>query len=361
NNMLGVILGHAEMALESMDINQPEYHDLKEIHKAAERSAKLTRQLLGFASKQTIAPRVLDLNETIEGMFTMLRRLIGEDIDLTWHPDPGLWNVRVDPGQVDQILANLLINSRDAISGVGSVTIETKNISIDCEGQRDLQFSTPGEYVVLTVKDDGEGMDKQTLDQVFDPFYTTKEIGKGVGLGLATVYGIIKQNEGFIEVNSEPLKGTTFDIFLPRYSGSAGEAMSQPGKNTLYRGQETILLVEDEEAILKMACKMLEMFGYRVLTATRPGEALHLVERYGRNIKLLMTDVVMPEMNGWDLAESITKIHPDIRCLFMSGYTADEVAHRGVLDQRMNFIQKPFTQNDLAAKVRRALKGLPTS
>jgi PAS domain S-box-containing protein len=360
NNMLGVILGHTEMALEQVDPGQPLHDDLTEIRKAAERSADLTRQLLAFARKQTVAPKVLDLNETVEGMLNMLERLIGENVHLTWQPEADLWPVKVDPSQIDQILANLCVNARDAIADVGKMTIETGNIVFDEAYCASHAGFVTGEHVLLAVSDDGSGMDKETQSHLFEPFFTTKGMGKGTGLGLATVYGIVKQNNGFINVYSEPGQGTTFKIYLPRHVGKAGQARTQgaagPARPAL-RGQETILLVEDEPAILKLTTMMLVRQGYTVLAASTPGEATGLAREHAGEIHLLMTDVVMPEMNGRELAKNLLSIYPHLKRLFMSGYTANVIAHRGVLDEGVYFIQKPFSRKDLAAKVREALDG----
>ncbi|MCG6533249.1 MAG: PocR ligand-binding domain-containing protein [Syntrophales bacterium LBB04] len=355
NNMLGVILGNVEMAMEQVDPAQPLHADLEEIRKAAGRSAELTRQLLAFARKQTVTPKVLDLNETVAGMLKMLRRLIGEDIHLNWQPGAGLWPVRMDPSQIDQILANLCVNSRDAISGVGKITIETGNSALDEDYCAAYAGFVPGEYVWLTVSDNGCGMDKETMSHLFEPFFTTKAMGKGTGLGLATVYGIVKQNSGFINVNSEPGLGTTFKIYLPRHDGKTEQLRTKGPREAAGRGQETILLAEDEPAILEMTTKMLEYQGYTVLAASTPGEAIRLTREHADEIHLLMTDVVMPEMNGRDLARNLLAICPHLKCLFMSGYTADVIAHHGVLDEGVYFIQKPFSIKELAAKVREAL------
>jgi nitrogen-specific signal transduction histidine kinase/CheY-like chemotaxis protein len=355
NNMLGVILGHTEMALERVAPTDPLCDDLKEIRKAAERSADLTRQLLAFARKQTVAPKVLDLNKTVKAMTGMLRRLIGEDIDLAWMPGKELWTVNVDPSQVDQILANLCVNARDAIAGTGKVTIETDNVSLDEAYCADHAGFVPGEYVLLAMSDNGCGMDADVLSHLFEPFFTTKEKGKGTGLGLATVYGIVKQNNGFINVYSEPGHGTTFKIYLPRHAAKAAPREEEGRAQASARGSGNILLVEDEPAILKMTTMMLERLGYRVLAARTPGEAIRLAREHAGRIDLLMTDVVMPEMNGRDLAKNILSLYPDIRRLFMSGYTANIVAHQGVLDPGVHFLQKPFSMQDLGAMISEAL------
>jgi PAS domain S-box-containing protein len=355
NNMLGVILGHAEMAIAEVDLAQPLGQDLAEIRMAAERSADLTRQLLAFARKQTVAPLVLDLNETVAGMLVMLERLIGEGIHLSWRPGPDLALVSVDPSQIDQILANLCINARDAIVDIGQVTIETSNIVLDAAYCARRPGSVPGEYVRLAVSDDGRGMDEDTLAQLFEPFFTTKGVGKGTGLGLATVYGIVKQNNGSVDVWSEPGQGTTFAIYLPRQEGKAERARAGSPTCPAARGHETILLVEDEQAILDLTARMLERQGYTVLPARTAGDAIRLARDRGDELSLLMTDVVMPDMDGRRLAETLRSFRPDLKRLFMSGYTADVIAHHGVLDEGVFFIQKPFSMKDLTAKVRQAL------
>ncbi len=357
NNMLAAILGHAELAMMRCLPSEPIHADLKVIVDSARRSADLTRQLLAFARKQTVAPKVLDVNHTVAGMLKMLLRLIGEDIEFAWVPGAGLWSVKIDPSQIDQILANLCVNARDAIVGVGKVTIETKNTAFDEDYCAVHPGFSCGEYVMLAVSDDGCGMGKEILDRLFEPFFTTKEVGKGTGLGLATVYGIVKQNEGFINVNSEPGKGTTFKIYLPRFVGKAMEPTAESTAETPRGRGETMLLVEDEAVILSLGKAMLERLGYTVLTAGTPGEALRQAKAHTAEIKLLITDVVMPEMNGRDLTKLINNIKPGLKCLFTSGYTANVIAHHGVLDEGLNFLQKPFSMKELASKVRQALNG----
>jgi two-component system cell cycle sensor histidine kinase/response regulator CckA len=291
----------------------------------------------------------------VSGMLKMLSRLIGEDIDLAWMPGHNLWQIKMDPSQIDQILANLAVNARDAIAGVGKVTIETHNITFDETYCTEHSGFSPGQYVILAVSDDGVGMGKGILEHLFEPFFTTKELGKGTGLGLATVYGIVKQNNGFIDVYSEPGEGTTFKIYLPRIKTEGGRTGAEGEPETLQRGNETVLMVEDETAILKIGKAMLEFLGYEVLAANSPREAIRLAEEHPGAIHLLLTDVVMPEMNGRELAEHLKRSHPDLICLFMSGYTANAIAHHGVLDEGMNFMHKPFSLKDLAAKVCEAL------
>jgi CheY-like chemotaxis protein len=285
----------------------------------------------------------------------MLRRLIGEEIELVWRPEKTLWPLRMDPAQIDQILVNLCINSRDAITGVGRITIATGDKIFDAAFCSGHQGYVAGEYVMLTVSDDGHGMDKETLKQIFEPFFTTKEVGQGTGLGLAMVYGIVKQNGGFIDVYSEPGQGTSFKIYLPRSPGKEEEVRTAETLEPAGRGQETVLIVEDEPAILDLSKQLLEMQGYRVLTAGTPGEAIRLAEKHKGEIHLLLTDVIMPEMNGRELAGKLLSLYPGLKRLFMSGYTADIIAPHGVLDEGVHFLQKPFSLNALAAKVREAL------
>jgi CheY-like chemotaxis protein len=288
----------------------------------------------------------------------MLKRLIGENIDLFWIPALDLWKVKIDPSQVDQILANLVVNARDAISGVGAVTLRTENVEIDDSRRAEhLQF-IPGEYVLLTVIDTGDGMSKEVCENIFEPFFTTKELGKGTGLGLSTVYGIVKQNDGFIYVTSEPGKGTTFKIYLPRFEAETAQAPPEKVAGKPPAGTETILLVEDDEAILNLGRTILENLGYTVLAAPTPGYAIHLVQEHPGDLHLLITDVVMPEMNGRELAGKLGAFLPNLKCLYMSGYTADVIAHRGILEEGVNFIQKPFGSDELAAKVRQVLDHL---
>ncbi|MBI5831903.1 MAG: PAS domain S-box protein [Armatimonadetes bacterium] len=351
NNMLGVILGHAEHVLQRMDSASPLRADLDEIRNAALRSADLTRQLLAFARQQAIAPRLLDLNRAVGGVLRMLERLIGEHIELRWAPADDLWPVRVDPSQIDQILANLCVNARDAISGTGRVTIETRNrVLTDAPAGADL---APGDYVELSVADDGSGMDEHTVARIFEPFFTTKVVGEGTGLGLATVYGAVRQNDGVIRVESEPGRGTTFRIYLPRHAAEPAAAPAPSEVTELPHGEGTVLLVEDEPSILRMAERMLELVGYTVIAAPSPSDALRLATEHDGPVDLVITDVVMPEMNGPQLVAELRGARPEVRALFMSGHTADTVANHGVLDGDVEFIAKPFTTLDLVAAVGR--------
>ncbi len=356
NNMLAVVLGNVQFAMEQTDPSLPLHGDLREIEKAAERSVTLTRQLLAFARKQTVEPKILDLNEKVTGMINMLKRLIGEDIDLIWKPAKTLPHIYIDPSQIDQILANLCVNARDAIKDVGTVIIESGSVVFDDEYCAEHEGFTPGEYVMLSVSDDGSGMDKNILSNIFDPFFTTKEQGKGTGLGLATVYGIVKQNNGFINVYSEKGHGTTFTLYLPRYFNESQKFESQTPPKKVYTGSETILLVEDEPQLLELSRKFLDKLGYEAITASSPAEAVRIAGDYPGRIHLLITDIVMPEMNGRDLAKQLRASHPDMKFLFMSGYTADVIAHHGVLEDGVQFIQKPFSLHDFSVKIKEALK-----
>ncbi|MBW1956683.1 MAG: PAS domain S-box protein [Deltaproteobacteria bacterium] len=335
NNMLGVIQGRTEMMLMEMQPGDPYYAELEEIQKAAQRSADLTRQLLAFARRQTITPKILDINNTVEGILKMLRRLIGEDIDLVWEPGADLWPVKMDPAQIDQILANLCVNAREAIAGTGKITIKTENALLDaffCDAHEGCQ---PGQYVLLSVTDDGCGIDEATQARIFEPFFTTREVGEGTGLGLATVYGIVKQNNGFVRLHSEIGKGSVFRVYIPRHEGSVVKEAAPDAEQIPDGRGETILLVEDDPSILQMGRVMLERLGYTVLHAATPSQALEIAKAHHGKFHLLVTDVVMPRM---------------------SGYTANIIAHRGILDEAVHFIQKPFTLKELAVKVREALE-----
>jgi len=356
NNMLSVILGYTELALTRVGPSDPLHIDLQHIFDAGKRSADITRQLLAFARKQTISPKVLDLNETVESMLKMLRRLIGEDVNLAWLPGIGLWPVKMDPSQMDQLLANLCVNARDAIKGVGKITIETGIVTFDEAYCADHLGFIPGDFILLSVSDDGCGMDREILDKIFEPFFTTKEEGQGTGLGLAMVYGIVKQNNGFVNVYSELGQGTTFNIYLPCHEGEAEEIREILTTEIPSGHGEMILIVEDEVAILELGRTLLERLGYTVLTASTPGEALLLAKEHANEIHLLITDIVMPEMNGRQLADHLHTLYPNIKPLFMSGYTANVIAHRGILDEGVNFMHKPFSAKDLATKVYEALR-----
>jgi signal transduction histidine kinase/ActR/RegA family two-component response regulator len=351
NNMLQSILGNVALALDYSPPGTPVRENLDEIQKSAQRSAELTRQLLAFARKQTIQPKVLNLNDTVAGMLKMLHRLIGEDIQLVWRPGADLWPVKMDPSQIDQVLANLCVNARDAIAGVGKVSIETGNVTLDAAAAQSHPELVPGDYVLLSVSDNGQGMDAATRAHLFEPFFTTKAQGKGTGLGLATVFGAVSQSQGVINVDSKPGQGTTFKIFLPRAKAEVAAAAQESVHRSL-RGTETVLLVEDEEQILNLGRRILKQYGYTVLALPTPQAALAVAAEHAGPIHLLVTDVVMPGMNGKELRDRLISSNPKLKCLFMSGYTADVIADNGVLDDGVHFIQKPFTIESLVETVR---------
>ncbi|WP_051327515.1 PAS domain S-box protein [Desulfatibacillum aliphaticivorans] len=356
NNMLGVILGHAEMALDGMAPDNPLHFNVLEIFNAAQRSADITRQLLTFARKQIITPKAINLNTKVEEMLKMLRRLIGEDINLVWLPGENLGIVKVDPSQIDQLLVKLCANARDAIEGKGKITIKTDNVAFDEALCAEHIGCAPGEYILLAISDNGCGMDELTRDNLFEPFFSTKDVGSGTGLGLSAIYGIIKQNGGFITVYSELGQGTTFNIYLPRHEIITGPPQKRRNQALpAARENETILLVEDERAILNMTRQMLEQFGYKVLEASTSDEALRLAEEYTGEIHLFMTDLVMPEMNGLELTKRLMGLYPNGKCLYMSGYTANIIERHGGLADGLNFLPKPFTRKNLAEKIRAVL------
>jgi PAS domain S-box-containing protein len=354
NNQLMGILGYAELCQEALAENREALGWLDEISKAATRSADLTRKLLAFARKQPIAPRVLTLNKAIDEMLAMLRRLIGEDIMLAWLPHADCC-VRMDPSQLDQILSNLAVNARDAIGGIGTLTIETNCVVVDQAACQALSGMVPGTYALLVIGDDGCGMDQETLDHAFEPFFTTKGVGEGTGLGLATVYGIVKQNDGFIYCESEQGKGTIFRIYLPLCEKASEMSLAN---EKLPGGHESLLVVEDEKSVLQYGKLILERLGYTVLAANGPEEALRLAREWSGKIDLLLTDVIMPGFNGRELRDQLQTLRPGLKCLFMSGYTADHIARHGVLDEGVSFLQKPFTSLDLAKKVRQVIDGV---
>ncbi len=354
NNMLQAIIGNVDLALALAPPDPAIRECLAEINNSARRSAELTRQLLAFARKQSVTPKVVNLNALITELLVMLRRLLGEHVELDYRAGADLWNTQIDPSQVDQVLTNLCINARDAISSSGQIGIETANVRFDETHAALYPGNSPGDYVVLRVSDTGAGMDAATRAQIFEPFFTTKAVGKGTGLGLATVFGIVKQNGGLIHVDSEPGKGTTFSIYLPR--SLAGPAPAEPAvalaKAT---GRETILLVEDEPQVLNLGRRILARNGYHVLGAANPEIALELAAQHGPGIQLLITDVIMPGMNGRLLRDHLRQQYPTLKCLFMSGYTADVVGQHGILDDGIDFVQKPFTIDIFCTKVREIL------
>lgn len=356
NNMLSVILGHLELLSEEIGSIHTLHFHIDEIRKAAEHSANLTRQLLAFARKQNVRPKILDLNFAISKMIEILKRLIGENIALDWQPRPDLWPVMIDSTQFDQILTNVCVNARDAIPDTGIIAIETCNIVVNDSFDNQNTGLPPGEYVLLSISDNGTGMDAETLTHIFEPFFTTKHLGQGTGLGLAMVYGAVKQNNGYINAVSEPGRGTTINIYLPRFEGNVEAEENSTPVAQKDPGNITILLVEDEPSLLKITTRMLQKFGYTVIATTSPVEALRLAEQYSWKISLLITDVIMPEMNGRLLADNLQENIPHLKCIFMSGYTANVIAHQGILDEDVFFITKPFTASDLTAKVREVLE-----
>ncbi len=355
NNITAVISGYAELALVKMDSSHPLFTNMHEIRKAAIRSANLTQQLMSFVRKQETVPKVIDLNEIVEEMVYLLRQLAGYDIELAWLPDADLWLIKIDPVQIDQIMTNLCANARDAIAGKGNITVETGNVTLDEAYCSEYPEFVIGKYVKLCVSDDGCGMDKDTQGNLFEPFFTTKEEDHGTGLGLSTVYGIVKQNNGFINIYSEPGKGTTFNVYLPRYTSESEPVQKESLLDAVIRGSETILLVDDALVILESITKPLEQLGYTVLTATTPDMAIRQFEEYAGQIHLLVTDVIMPKMNGRDLANELLSRNSNLKSLFMSGHTTAAIGHMGVLDEDAYFIQKPFASKAIASKVREVL------
>ena len=356
NNISSVVMGYAELALLDLEPNDPLREYITQILKASRRSAEITKQLLAFARRQPIAPKVLDLNTTIESMLNMIKRLIGEDIDLSWVPGKDAWSVKVDPSQIDQILVNLCINARDAIENVGKITIETENMIFDKDYCSEHLGFKPGEYAMLAVSDDGIGMTPEQQEQIFDPFFTTKILGKGTGLGLSTVYGIVKQNNGFINVYSEPNKGTTFKIYFPKEESLQSIQPVNIKEPVPSVGQgETILVVEDDNVILELVEGILNRFKYKALCVSNPKDAIKIANEYSGKIDLLVTDIILPEMNGRELSDELHKQFPDLKVLFMSGYTANVIVHRGVLEDGINYIAKPFSIDNFAAKIREVL------
>jgi two-component system cell cycle sensor histidine kinase/response regulator CckA len=358
NNMLGAIIGYTEMLLQRLNPGDPTYHYGEEIRKAADRAAILTRQLLAFSRKQVLQPQKLNLNAVISELEKMLRRLIGDKVDLFLNLEPVLAAVKADFGQMEQVILNLAINAHDAMPRGGKLAISTANVNLD-DAVTQKQAVIPGPYIVLAVSDNGLGMDTETLDHIFEPFFTTKELGSGTGLGLSTVYGIIKQSGGFIEVSSEVGAGTTFKIYLPAIGESVESFEAALADTEPLRGSETVLLVEDEEILRNLIKNALEMNGYKVLEARNSREAFKICERYQEPIHLMLTDVVMPRMSGRELAQRLAPLRPEIQVIYMSGYTEDVLFRQGVLDASLAFLQKPFRQYELTAKVRKVLDSHP--
>jgi PAS domain S-box-containing protein len=355
NNLLTAIRGYSDLLLHRLDGRSEMRREVEEIRKAGERAASLTRQLLAFSRKQVLQPKVLDLNAVVAGMDNMLQRLIGEDIDLVAVLRPGLWNVLADPGQLEQVIMNLVVNARDAMPRGGKVTIETANVELDDSYVRQHAAVSPGPYVMLAISDTGKGMDEETKNRLFEPFYTTKEKGKGTGLGLSTVYGIVKQSGGYIWAYSDIGKGTAFKVYFPRFGGADAETGKEGASVSSPQGRETVLVVEDEEAVLALIRDILEGSGYTVLTASDGEEAQTVGRGHGAPIHLIVTDVVMPKMGGREAAESLAPHLPGVKVLYMSGYTNEAIVRHGVLDPGIPFLEKPFTPDALLRKVRRAL------
>jgi PAS domain S-box-containing protein len=354
NNVLGVILGYGELIKNKLRDEESIRRQLDAIIAAAKRGSELTKRLLSFSRKEIVSPKIISVNSSIESIKEMLLQVIGENRNLVLNLGRDIWNARVDPTQLDQVLVNLATNARDAIENVGTITIETANMLADEVFVRGHSDFTQGEYVRISFADSGKGMDKNILKKIFEPFFTTKPIGKGTGLGLAMVHAIVKQNNGNIEVQSEPGVGTRFDVYFPRFDGESEKVREQTFDGTL-KGNATVLVVEDRVDLLELARKGLEEYGYKVLTATNPQEALLLCRGFSGDIDLLLADVVMPTMNGGELSRRIRKIKPDIQTLFMSGYTADVLAPQDAAGKRIAFIQKPFTPQALAKKLQEVL------
>ncbi len=356
NNLLTVIKGYSELMLDELDSADPLRSEVDEVKKAADRAATLTRQLLAFSRQQVLAPKVLELNSVVGNMDKLLRRLLGEDIDLFTVLDPGLARVKADPGQVEQVIMNLAVNARDAMPNGGKLTIETTNVDLDDNYARDHVSVKRGSYVMIAVTDTGTGMTEKVKSRIFEPFFTTKEVGKGTGLGLSTVYGIIKQSGGYIWVYSELGIGSTFKVYLPAVDSPADLPCSsshQPAR----RGSETVLLVEDEDGVRALMRQVLHKHGYNVLESRHGGEALLMCERHHGKIDLLLTDVVLEQMSGRELAERLLKVRPEMKVLYVSGYADDAIVHHGVLNAGVAFLQKPFTTEALARKIRYVLDG----
>ncbi len=358
NNLLGVIIGYSQMLARKIERDNPLHEYIEEIEKAGQRATSLTRQLLAFSRQQILTPKVLNLNELVSDMVKMLPRLIGEDIALSTKLEPAIGSVKADPGQIEQVVMNLAVNARDAMPSGGRLTIGTADVVLDEMYARQHPGAKPGKYVMLSVADSGVGMNSQTLQHIFEPFFTTKEVGKGTGLGLATVYGIMKQSGGYIWVDSELGKGSCFQIFLPRVEEAVTHVAEETSPSPNSQGNETILVVEDAEPLRKLARTFLEERGFQVLTASSGEEALKVAAEFSGKIHLLLTDVVMPGMNGRVLAEQLLPKRPGMKVLYMSGYTDSFIAGHGVLEEGTHLLHKPFTEEVLISKVCEVLKSV---
>ena len=364
NNLLSVVLSYTELALEELSANDPLRADIEEIAAAGRRANELTRQLLAFSRQQALETKAVSLNEVVTGMDRMMRRIVGADISVTFLPAPDLPRVKADPGQLEQVIMNLIVNARDAMPTGGKLTIETNEVHLDESHAAQRHDVQPGPYVLLAVSDTGMGIGKEMQSRIFEPFFTTKEVGKGTGLGLATVFGIVRQSGGHVSVYSEVGEGTVFKLYFPRVDDASLEAGAPPdstpgndlfGTSGTRRGSETILLVEDEEAVRIVVRDVLRRHGYRVLEAPNGGEALLICEQHGAEIHLLLTDLILPHMNGRQLAERVAPLRPAMKVLFMSGYTGESVLQHGILDSGASFLQKPITPDLLTRKVRAVL------
>jgi signal transduction histidine kinase/CheY-like chemotaxis protein len=354
NNILGAILGFTELTLEKMDEANPFRKNLENIYAASKKSSNLVRQLLIFARRQNSSPEYLDINQAIAQMMTMLKRLLGEEVDLKWSPCLDACIVKMDPTHLDQVITNLCINARDALAGVGKISLKTQLMEFDELSCNSFSQCRPGKYVRISVVDNGCGMDKETLEHLFEPFFTTKGAGKGTGLGLSTVYGIVNQSKGFINVYSEKDLGATFNIYLP-FEEKEISILEQEKQKVPYARGETVLLVEDEPVLLEMVHEMLERLEYNVIDASEPEKALELIRSGQFQVDVILSDVVMPSMNGRTLIDKCLEFQPDLHYIFMSGYTADVIVDRGVSEERDYFLQKPFSLRDLAFKLRNVL------
>ncbi len=359
NNLLGVIIGYSGVLKKSLDKNAPTFEFATEIEKAGQRAASLTRQLLAFSRQQVLSPSVLSLNSLVADMEKMLPRLLGEDINVSLSLDAGLGNVKADQSQIEQVIMNLAVNARDAMPSGGKLQIQTANVEFDLAYTRDHPGSKIGSYVMLAIADSGTGMSAETLAHIFEPFFTTKGVGEGTGLGLATVYGVVKQSNGYIWVDSAPGMGAKFQIYLPRHLDAEQDPVAKPEAESREkpRGSEMILLVEDADPLRKLAQAFLESNGFRVLSAANGEAALEIAGRHSGSFDLLLTDVVMPGMNGRVLAEQLSMRQPGLKVLFMSGYTDTFIAGHGVLEKGTNLLHKPFTEEILINKVREVLDG----
>ncbi len=355
NNILTVISGYTEMALLSLDKHDPLYEDLDEVAKSAVRAAELTRQLLAFSRKQTLQPEVIDLNKIIGNLQKMLKRLIGEDIELKFQKEDNIWLSKADPGQIEQVVINLAVNARDAMENGGSLTIACKNINLDERYRTRYPEVIPGPYIRIDIADSGCGMPREILEQIFDPFFTTKEEGKGTGLGLSTVYGIIKQSGGHIEAASAEGAGSTFRIFLPKHDALEKPLKKVEKTSKVLEGGETIMIVEDEEGVRNLAGRVLKMYGYKVILAQNGGEAYMKCKEMGKQIDLIITDVIMPSMGGAELVEHVKEFMPKVKVLYISGYTKETIDKKGILESDMNFLSKPFVPINLVKEVRKIL------